>query len=87
MQCWCSVSLQRAAGCNVIRDLWLALSLNTKPEAFAQPQQTLVQRSETISTGRVENRYKTGAAEPDKGSAKQNSCFGPLLMQCSGRAH
>lgn len=44
------VSLQRAAGYNVIRDWWLALSLNTKPEAFAQPQQILVLRSETIST-------------------------------------
>lgn len=44
------ISLQRAAGSNVIRDVQLALSLNTKPEVFAQPQQTLVQRSETIST-------------------------------------
>lgn len=68
----------------MIRDLCLALSLNTKPQAFALPQQIPVQK--LSAPGRVENRYQAWAAELDNGRAKQHSYFGPLLMHYSGIA-
>lgn len=64
MCCWClSFSAERVAGFNVIRDLCLASSLNTKPQAFALPQQIPVQSSGSISTWGAENRHQSWAAE------------------------
>lgn len=88
MQCWCPEFL-----CREQQDvMWLEIcgwhwAWTKNQRHFLSPSKHWFRGQKPLAPGRVENKYKTWAAEPDKGRAQQHSCFGPLLMHCSGRAH